>query len=392
MADQMKNMMIGIFIMAAILILVFVILFLHPYVGNRGKVIHAIFSNIDKVNVGTRVNYAGKPVGDVVEIKEVEFGRAGPVDSQGRVYLYELALRVDSSVNVYNTDEISLRTSGLLGEKNVEITPYAPKPGQVLVQIDNEVIIAKETETIEDTLKQIREIGVKVERALDGITDVVEEVKEYKLISKVTRIAENVGDITKALDKPKELSEFIDHIHTLSVKANKSWEKVDLALDDLKETLTHTNKISGTIVQGKGTIGKLVIDEGLYLQLNSLIGKAETIFDDINHYGLLYHTDKGWQRLRARRMNLLQKLCSPQEFRNYFNDEIDQISTSISRVGMVLEKDNCNPCCCDLMLDKEFKKVFSELLRRIKTIEEELRMYNIQVVDNHVHETELRNY
>ena len=103
--------------------------------------------------------------------------------------------------------------------------------------------------------------------------------------------------------------------------------------------------------------------------------------NDINHYGLLFHLDKNWQRLRARRLNLLCKLRSPQEFRNYFNDEIDQISTSLSRVSMVLENQGCVQMAPRLVQDYQFSKVFAELLRRVKQVEEELKLYNIQLVD-----------
>ena len=88
-------------------------------------------------------------------------------------------------------------------------------------------------------------------------------------------------------------------------------------------------------------------------------------------------------------MNLLQKLSTPQEFRNFFNDEMDQISTSISRVALILEKTECDPAWCCLMNDCEFKKVFAELIRRVKSFEEALKMYNIQVVDPEVRKTEL---
>jgi phospholipid/cholesterol/gamma-HCH transport system substrate-binding protein len=121
------------------------------------------------------------------------------------------------------------------------------------------------------------------------------------------------------------------------------------------------------------------------------MSKLETVLDDINHYGLMFQSDKGWQRLRARRMNLLQKLCSPQEFRNYFNDEINQISTSLSRVYTVLNEIENDPCTCDVMQDKEFTKVFSDLMRRVSMLEEEVRMYNTQIMETQIHKTELGN-
>lgn len=396
MGDQLKNIMIGLFVIAALAILIFVLMFLHPSVGDEGRFLRVRFSNIDKVNIGTRVTYAGKPVGEVVRILEVEEGRAGPTDSSGRIYLYELELEVDSSVHVFNSDAVSLRTSGLLGEKNVEITPYAPKPGQELRLMDKQVIFAAETASVEDSIKQIQEVANKIDSALSSITDLFDLIKEKEIIEKVSATADNVKSITTALNKPKELEETLDNVHRLSARVNASWDKVDEILVDFKEAganartmATHGASVFDRVSRGEGAIGKLFMNEDLYLRTNSVLSKAETVMDDINHYGLLFHSDKGWQRLRARRMNLLQKLCTPQEFRNYFNEEIDLISTSLSRVAMVMEKEAaCDPCG-DLMLDIEFKKVFAELLRRVTMLEEEVRLYNTQVVESQVFQTEL---
>jgi phospholipid/cholesterol/gamma-HCH transport system substrate-binding protein len=45
----------------------------------------------------------------------------------------------------------------------------------------------------------------------------------------------------------------------------------------------------------------------------------------------------------------------------------------------------------DLLQDREYTKVFAELMRRISTLEEEVRLYNIQAVEAQVHETELND-
>ncbi len=117
MADQAKNILIGLFVVAACAVGVFILLFLHPSVGNEGRTLRIRFANIDKVNVGTRVTFAGLPIGEVVEIHEIINPEDPREDHDGYVFPYELVLKVDTSVNVYNTDTIALRTSGLLGGK-----------------------------------------------------------------------------------------------------------------------------------------------------------------------------------------------------------------------------------------------------------------------------------
>jgi phospholipid/cholesterol/gamma-HCH transport system substrate-binding protein len=390
MSAQIKNLLIGLFVIAASCIVIFILMFLHPNVGNNGKLLKVRFVNIDKVTVGTRVTYGGKPVGEVVGIHEVEFGREGRKDSYGHIYLYELDLRVDSSVNVYNSDEVSLRTSGLLGERNVEITPIAPKKNVELKQVDDKVIFALETPGIEDTLKQVEVFASKFARTLDSITDTFYRIRDQRVIENINQAAKGAIEITGALNRPQEIEETLDNLLTLTRRANKSWTTVDNALNNIDLTARNANAFIQNIALSEGTFHKLFTKDDLYLRVNSILGKTETILDDINHYGLLFSSDKGWQRLRARRLNLLQKLSTPQEFRNYFNDEVDQISTSISRVSMVIERAGSDDYCYDRMQNPEFTKVFSELMRRVKMLEEEIRLYNTQVVESETIKTELQ--
>lgn len=396
MSDQIKNFMIGLFVLAAACIVIFILMFLNPRVGDERKHLRVRFTNIDKVTIGTRVTYAGRPVGEVYDIREVEFGREGPKDASGHIYLYELDLRVDSKVNVFNTDEISLRTSGLLGERNIEITPIAPSAGVELKIVDEKIIYANETSNVEDTLKEVKEAADKFEIAMQSITETLARIRDENIIDNVSKIAKHIVSISNALDNPQALSESIENVHTLTQRANKSWDTVDKTIKDADVAAINAQDFFGSgkdylnrIATAEGSFNRLFFKDDLYLRTNALLSKGETILDDINHYGLLFNTDKGWQRLRARRLNLMQKLSSPQEFRNYFNDEIDQISTSISRVSMVLEQASNDAYACDRMQDREFAKVFAELMRRVTMLEEEVRMYNTQVVEAQIHETEL---
>lgn len=389
MVDQAKNIMIGFFVIAACGIVVFAILFLHPTVGNERLTLRVRFANIDKVTIGSRVTFAGKPVGEVVEIREIPEAIDHRKSKDGFVYVYELKLKVDSSVNVYNTDEVTLHTSGLLGERSVSIDPKPPKPGEALRLVNDNIIYATETGTVEETFKDLKVLGLKLDTALDSVVEAFDIMKKHKLWDSIGNTAHNLDDITTALNQPEYISKTIENAYDVSKKAVKSWDVLDLSLHNIADTTTNTSviakdtrEIMNRVKNGESTAGKLLVKDDLYLKTDAILSKAEITMNDINHYGLLFHTDKGWQRVRARRLNLLYRLSSPQEFRNYFNDEVDQISTSLSRVSMILDKTKCIPPCCSYLLDNcEFTKVYAELLRRVADIEEGLRMYNQQLND-----------
>jgi phospholipid/cholesterol/gamma-HCH transport system substrate-binding protein len=383
MPDQAKNLLIGIFVVAACAIIVFLLMFLHPAVGDEGKLLHVRFVDIDKISIGTRVSFAGKPVGEVTEIRELPDIDIERKAINGYIYVYELTLRVDSGVNVFNTDQIASRTSGLLGEKSVAIIPGAPAPGEPVHLINDEIIYAAETGSVEDAIKELKTVADKLEIGLDNVNEALAIFQKNKFWENISDSAANIRDITVALNKPKLLSDTLTNAHQVTVDVAKSSNNIKSITDNVKS-------ITDNIKRGKGTLGKVLQSDDLYLRVTSLLSKADTTMNDVNHYGVLFHLDKHWQRLRARRLNLLQKLSTPQEFRNYFNDELDQINTSLSRVSMVLSQYDMQPpyCCYNLLQNPEYTKVFAELLRRLSAMEEEVRLYNQQVVGQATNDTE----
>lgn len=375
MRDQVKNMMIGIFVIAAFAIIIFIMLFLHPNIGNEGKKLRVRFADIDKISEGTRVTYGGKPVGEVVSIDEIVKKGEDRLEHNGFIYVYELTLAIDSGVNVYLTDEITSRTSGLLGEKSVSIMPIPVKNKEKLILVTDQILYATESGTVESTLKEFKELTDKVDIALNNINDALKKLRDAQFWENISKTAKNASDITDSLNKPKELEEIVSNILDFSKSIN--------------EMTKSTNEIIANVQKGEGTIGKLLVKDDMYVQLSSLLSKAETTLNDVNHYGILFHLDKGWQRLRSRRLNLMQTLRTPQEFRNYFNDEIDSISTSLSRVSMVLEKTDEECPTMELWQNPEYVKVYGELIRRVAELDEYIRMYNQQVMESKTKVTEL---
>lgn len=374
MGDQAKNILIGIFVIAAFAIVTFMLLFLHPTVGDDGKKIRIRFSDIDKVTPGTRVTYGGKPVGEVVSIKEIDDPHHPRQARNGYIYLYEVETTVDSTVRIYNSDSVSLRTSGLLGEKSVAITPQPPRPDEPLIEIDGEIIYANESGSVEETLKEFKQLSDKFEDTLDAILVFFKDVNNSKLVDKTSQTVENLLGITEAIYQKDKLVAIVDNAHTLSANAVKTWDSID-------KTVASADTILGATSRGEGTVGQLFMKDDTYLRFNSILAKAETLMDDINHYGLLFQSDRNWQRVRARRANLLYTLQSPQEFRNFFNDEVNQITTALSRLNNVLEQTECIPDFDGSLDNCQFKTALAELIRRVKQMEESIRLYNTQVMD-----------
>ena len=353
LGEQTKNMLIGTFIIVACALFVSFILFLRPSVGDEGQTVTLRFSDINNVGVGTRVLFAGRPVGEVVAIEEIPDGRKQPVDELGRVYTYQLKIKIDSGVHIYDTDEVTIQTSGLLGEKTSGIIPKAAPPGVKPTLITKEPIYADSVDPLENALVQISEVATEMERAFRLAADWIEE-NEKSMTNAIKNFGDASGEVNSAMKELREKEAFAN----------------------LSETIKNMKVTTGNLADGKGTLGRLVNEDDLYVRLSAMMSKLDTVFNDINHYGLLFHSNKGWQRTRQRRITQLNALDSPAGFRSYFEGEVDTINLSMSRLRMLLEhaEDDGEKEC--IMDSPVFKKDFQQFKSEVDELSENLKLFN----------------
>lgn len=416
MPASIKTVLIGIFVIVAAAIVVSMLLYIHPSVGDNGKTIRVRFTDVDKIDVGTRVTYAGHPVGEVVSIQELPEARTSRLNYEGDVYVYEIEAKIDSGVDIFNTDQVTVRTSGLLGEKNIEINPLPPKVGQPLFKIENQVLYALPVSTVESTLKSFSVLTKQIEETLEHIQVIVDNINKEEIVQGVGKITQNLVDITHALNRPEQWTQAVDNITTISNKAVLSWDTVDQTLqnaygltDQAKQawpkvdsTLNQVNAAAGNINDatinakeftnginqlvnyvrsGQGSLGRLFMANDLFLQVKSIFHKGNTLMSDINQFGLLFQTNKKWQRLEAQRRQLVQTLSDPNQFAEYFNNEMDNISSNLSSVSMILnESQYSDPR--SLIYNPEFTFRFSELMKNVEGMEETIKLYNEQLTQD----------
>ncbi len=384
MTSNWKNLAIGTFVLAAIMIFIWGLIWLTPQLGDEGQTLHVRFTNVDKINSGTRVTFAGQPVGEVSEVKEIDDARIDTHD--GRVYIFEVTLKIDSGVDVYSSDLVAIRTSGLLGERAVDITPMPPQAGKPFERVTSEdVIYATTGGSVEEVFGQLNRLSVRATKVFDQFSDAFDELDEKHFWDNLSKSVEGFTKIIETVNEDDKLQRTIDNIERFSSKLNEASDKVDQLFDDIAKAAEGFGDIVGSVGQiishveeGEGTVGRILMRDDFYNHLQSFVHKAETLMDDVNHYGLLFHLDKKWQRVRARRANLMSKLCTAQEFQNFFNDEINQVVTALSRVSYVLDEASCSAYCDEVFSTCKFSKVFSELLRRVNSLEGNLKLYNAQ--------------
>ncbi|MBI3236511.1 MAG: MCE family protein [Chlamydiales bacterium] len=396
MGEQTKNMLIGIFVFAACFLIVSLVMFLKPTVGDAKETIYVRFSNINKINVGTRVMFAGKPVGEVVAIDEIYDARkAISTDMLGRMYFYQLVLKVDSSVKVYDTDEVSIQTSGLLGEKSIAISPKSPPKGITPKLITDQPIYAESVDPIENAFVElsdlandlqitIKEVNRWLQKNADDVGNAVRSfgsaMNEIRVVAQSTNQTQLIGAIQAGVD---QFSDTLSDVQEALAQLQEGgvFVKAGAVMDNLKGATKNFDLLGKDLVGGKGTLGQLLQGDDLYLRLTAVMSKANTLMNDVNHYGILFHLNKSWQRQRTQRLSVLNALDTPENFRDYFETEVDEIQTAMSRLSMLVDKAEISSRKEEILGDQKFKRDFAELLRQANELSDHLRLYNQQLVE-----------
>jgi len=370
MQGSTKNFSIGLFVLMTFAILAGVILWLKPSVGDEGLTLNVRFMSLDKVNDGTRVTFAGQPVGIVHEIREVHDAREHTHD--GRVYIYDVVLKVDSHLDVYKSDRFSVKTSGLLGEKSIEITPVAPREGQVLERATpDDILFAAPTGSVEDAVDQIGRVSNTAQAVINKVSDALEKLDDNKFWENLASGVEHFESLASALDQPEMIEESIENLHNFTENLKITGEDVAKAAENISNLSDILNHVMVKVQKGEGSVGRLLVRDDLFLNAKAVISKLETVVDDVSHFGLLYQNDKKWQRLRARRANLMADLCDAASFKNFFNEEVNTVATALARIESVLDECDFNPV--------EFDCLLRDLMRRVEGLDEHLKNYNIQL-------------
>lgn len=396
MTDRIKNILIGLFVTGAVVIMVALVLFLKPTIGDGKKILSVRFTNISGISIGTRVSFAGKPIGEVIHINELPNAR-DMADELGRIYMYELTLKIDSSVDVYNTDEVAIKTTGLMGEKSIAILPKASLTNQPAYVITDQIVYANSTDALENTFNQVSKVAMRLDGAvhrldswfaenertlssaihsfdgaMGGVDGLLGMVDAEKL---VPAVRESVGLLNDNMQMVRTSLEDDQILHKFASLA----DNLDVATTNFNHdgaaALRNLNQISRDIASGSGTMGRLIVGDDFYLRLASLMNKGETLMNDVNHYGLLFQYSKQWQKGRTRKANFLKALDTPQEFRNYFEGEVDSMTTSLGRLSELLERAG-NDQKEKIIRSDAFKSNFASLMRQVQGLTDSLKLYN----------------
>lgn len=352
MREASKNAAIGILVLLALGLVLWVLLFLHPSFGDGKFQLHVRFHNIEKINIGTRVTYAGRAVGEVTKIQQVP--EEGRMEGPEGIYIYDLTLKLDSQIPLYDSDEFTVGTSGLMGERFISIIPRRLANHNAMRIADNEVVYSTRAPSLDDAFEQVKDLTAQAEQTMDEFTKLLKE---------------NRNEVDSTLDSLKSASHQLNILLTRANEAN--------LVENIAQASESFNTLLANVAKGEGSIGKLLVSNDFYYKTAGVMNKVDLMLNDVNQYGMLFHLDKGWQRDRKRRIEELAHLNTPDQFRTFINEESAKITNAVSRLGMVLDKAQKEP----LETNSDFVRTFHDLFVQIQDLQSTLKTYSTEIAD-----------
>jgi phospholipid/cholesterol/gamma-HCH transport system substrate-binding protein len=257
-----------------------------PFMKKKGYDVYAEFLNTAGLDVKTKVRIAGVEAGTVDKI-ELVGGKA------------RVTLRMKKDVTLYSDAKAHIKSTGLLGEKYLELTPGSKEPtikdGDHITNIVEAADIAELIRNLSNISHRLMEFmsGFELEDVQEAFAEPLENIRvitrELKDIvtgnkEKFSRIVDRVDSITARIDDFLEKNE--GALTKTASNAAELTEDLKLAARDLRDvlksaapelttaaekassTMDSINLIANKINQGEGTIGKLVHDDRLYESLD----------------------------------------------------------------------------------------------------------------------------
>ena len=278
---QKQLILTGITISIAILTVLIALLFLSPTPGDGKNLIKVRFQNIEKIAVGTRVTFAGRPVGTVKQITLLKENIAGrmPRDSLG-IYPYELLLQLDSSIHVFPQDEIVVHTSGLMGEKTIAIIPHASTGSEEEAVKESTILYGKDMSNMESTLNTLSEVVRKADLTIDRVFSTVDKSQE-NITSAATSLNQASGQMNSFIATLND-HDVARQIATLTQTATECFQ-------------TYT-ALAKTALKGDNSVSRLLQNDAFLLDAEKTMDRMNALLDAVLEYGFFFHSNASYRR------------------------------------------------------------------------------------------------
>ncbi len=298
--------------------------------GGGGYTVHAFIHDATGLAMRSRVTIAGIPVGTLDAIR-LENGEA------------RLDVKVRSDVALFGNATLGKKSTSLLGEAAVVLTPGTPdRPPlhdgdeiHVIVDETTPAQILDEVKEIADSIRAVaaqlaasigtdqggQNIRLILQNLADASDAINKTIRENRLL--INDTLQNVDAITRNANP--QLAQILENIRTVTNDARQllattpagggekgelrdTFERIDRASKSLESALAHADSVASRIDRGEGTVGRLTKDEALIDEVQGVaegvndyvqnIARLQTIVGLRTDYNFLANTLKTYAELR----------------------------------------------------------------------------------------------
>ena len=236
-----------------------------------------------------------------IKVAGIAAGRISAIELQGNTAL--ITFEILKQIQVTKNSKLRIKSVGFLGDKYIEI--YVGDSPEVLAKydfIDSEEAAGIET-LVKDASEVLTDVKVIVKSLKDSIAPEGQVSPVKKILADVSALVENTKVATESLKRvmtgnEEKLNALVENLESFSYELAYQVDKSnsDSAMADIKEVLANTKKITADlnsivadVKRGKGTMGKLLVEDEIADQVKDtlssvqkIVGKADALRTELS--------------------------------------------------------------------------------------------------------------
>ena len=285
-----KEIKTAVLVLSGILLFIFIFNYLKgENLLSSSRKITAIYSNVEGLAISSAVTINGHKVGKVQDIRFTD-------DKSG---MLEVSMLIDSDFNFSKNSIAELYESGLIGGKAISIIPaFDGSANTVSGDVLKSKIKPGLTELVNQRLTPLQEkiesVMVSADLLLNNVNSIFDEKTKSDIKGSISQLEQTISSFEKTSNSLQNLletnknainnsigniSDISDDLSIVTDKLSKS--DFEQTINELKFSLNNFNSLLSGLDIGKGSLGKLFNDEGLYNNLEASLGQLESLLEDM---------------------------------------------------------------------------------------------------------------
>lgn len=268
------------------------------------------YNNVQGLNTASVVTINGVDVGKVVDIK---FNK--DQDKRGNLIV---EFSVENDFEFSKNSIAKIYSASLMGGKSLAIVPSyegeTAKPGDYLKGEIESDLFSSVTEKLNPLQAKVESVIKSADSLMTGLTDVLDPQSRESLKASILELNATVSNFKSAsanvnkliTTNDETLSKTLNNAELMTANLAKLSDtlvnaNLGLTIKNIEETVDNLNSVLAGLENGEGTLGKLLVDDKMYINLTNASKELEALLKEMKlhpkrfvHFSLFGKKDKGY--------------------------------------------------------------------------------------------------